>query len=314
MESVLPSTPSCCVPTSGSPTDPAAGSGDGRVRSPRSTPTGLISIEGAEFTMGSIDSVAIPGDHEAPLRRVRVESFEIGATAVTNADFGRFAAATGYVTVAERLGSSAVFHLHATRALADGTGSRDPDLSWWVHVEGASWRHPDGPASDLAGRFGHPVTHISWHDANEYCSWSGARLPTEAEWEYAARGGTDRQLFWWGDELEAGHTHHCNVFQGVFPTDDSAADGYSGTAPARSFEPNRFGLYNPIGNVWEWCGDRFDASACCGDDDPTAARVLKGGSFLCHASYCNRYRLGARTRQHPHATASNVGFRIARST
>ena len=188
---------------------------------------------------------------------------------------------------------------------------------WWRQVYGANWRHPAGPASGIDRLADHPVTHVSWNDAQAFCSWSGTRLPTEAEWEYAARGGRPGSVFPWGDELEPGGEHRMNVFQGTFPADNTLEDGYAGTAPVDSFAPNDFGLYNTTGNVWEWCADWFDPAYYASSDgrDPTGPegthRVMRGGSYLCHASYCRRYRVAARSANTPDSSTGNLGFRVA---
>jgi sulfatase modifying factor 1 len=174
---------------------------------------------------------------------------------------------------------------------------------WWCGVRGAYWRAPEGPASDLDGRWDHPVVHVSWDDALAYCRWAGRRLPTEAEWEYAARGGLDQARFPWGDELTPGCEHRCNIWQGRFPVRDTAEDGYSGTAPVDAYRPNGYGLFNVSGNVWEWCADWFDGSR--------SQRAMRGGSYLCHESYCNRYRVAARTANTPDSATGNLGFRCA---
>ena len=189
---------------------------------------------------------------------------------------------------------------------------------WWRQVYGADWRHPDGPQSDLSGRADHPVVHVSWRDAQAFCAWSGTRLPTEAEWEFAARGGLVQQHFPWGSELEPGGAHRMNVFQGQFPSDDTAADGYAGTAPVHAFPPNGHGLYNMTGNVWEWCADWFDPGYYGhgpvedpGGPTAGAGRVMRGGSYLCHASHCNRYRVDSRSASEPDSSTGNLGFRVA---
>ncbi len=183
---------------------------------------------------------------------------------------------------------------------------------------GADWRHPEGPQSDVVGRPDHPVVHVSWHDAAAYCAWSRTRLPTEAEWEVAARGGLVGQPFPWGDQLEPAGVHKMNVFQGEFPGGNTAADGFVGTAPVDAFEPNGYGLSNMCGNVWEWCSDWLDVDfyASSPRQDPTgpaagSARVQRGGSYLCHASYCRRYRVSARFGSSPDSSTGNVGFRVA---
>ncbi len=271
--------------------------------------------------MGSNDTT-FPADGEGPVRVVRVEPFTIDRFALTNVRFAAFVAASGYRTDAERLGWSFVFELFLpakhppTRAVAAAP--------WWRVVPGASWSHPEGQGSNLAGRWDHPVVHLSWHDAAAFAAWAGGRLPTEAEWEYAARGGLVQLTFPWGNRLHDGGRHHCNVWQGTFPTRDRGLDGYAGTAPVNSFQPNDFGLYNVVGNVWEWTSDAWSAGdfaaeerrsdvAARNPDDATSVdeRVMKGGSHLCHASYCNRYRLGARSRSTADSSTGHVGVRVA---
>jgi len=277
----------------------------------------MITLPGGEFTMGSEDELAYPDDGESPLRRFSVGGFEIDAEAVSNDRFEAFVAATGYRTDAERFGWSFVFagllpdDFEPTQGVAHAP--------WWRRVEGANWHHPEGPASSLEGRGDHPVVHVSWNDASAFCSWSGTRLPTEAEWEYAARGGLERKPYPWGDELEPGGRHMMNVWQGEFPAENTLADGYYGTAPVGSYEPNGFGLRNMTGNVWEWVADRFDPAFRAQDAErdpegpPTGThRVQKGGSYLCHATYCRRYRVAARQANTPDGSAGNLGFRCTR--
>ena len=261
---------------------------------------GMVALEGGEFLMGSEDHWAYPGDGEGPVRPVRVDPFWIDKCAVTNADFERFVEDTGYESEAERFGWSFVFggllpdDFPATRAVAQAP--------WWRQVEGSDWRHPEGPQADVADRTDHPVLHVTWNDARAYCEWAGKRLPTEAEWEYAARGGLEGQPFPWGDELEPGGAHRMNVWQGTFPSENTLADGFYGTCPVDAFEPNGYGLHNMTGHVWEWCADRFGQTH----------RTTRGGSYLCHASYCRRYRTSARMATTPDSSTGNTGFRCAR--
>jgi sulfatase modifying factor 1 len=275
---------------------------------------GMVLLEEGPFLLGSEDRLAYPSDGEGPVREVELGPFWIDARAVSNADFAGFVEATEYVTEAERFGWSFVFagflpdDFPPTRAVAQAP--------WWRQVEGADWRHPDGPQSDLGGRMDHPVVHVSWNDAQSYCAWTGKRLPTEAEWELAARGGLEGKAFPWGDELEPDGEHRMNVWQGSFPDGNTGADGYAGTCPVDAFAPNGYGLYNSTGNVWEWTSDWLHPTFRQRDRrrDPQGPqfgthRVQKGGSYLCHHSYCRRYRVAARQGNTPDSSTGNLGFR-----
>lgn len=277
---------------------------------------GLVDLDGGTFRMGTDDPNGFPEDGEGPVRPVRVSPFRMGRYAVTNRLFGAFVDATGYVTEAERFGWSFVFHLLVPKRGATVRGSSSA-AQWWLGVDGASWRHPEGPGSSVEDRPDHPTVHVSWHDATAFCAWSGTRLPTEAEWEYAARGGLDQKRYAWGDELMPNGKHRCNIWQGAFPERNSRADGYLSTAPVDAYEPNDFGLYNVSGNVWEWCSDWWNAGPhpTHGVLDPAGpesgeAKVMRGGSYLCHKSYCTRYRVGARSANTPESSTGNMGFRV----
>ena len=276
----------------------------------------LLPLDGGVFAMGSADRWAYPDDGEGPVTEVEVSAFSIGAYAVSNDDFSSFVEETGYITDAERFGWSFVF----AGLLPDDFPPTEGVVHapWWRKVEGAAWRHPEGPHSSIAERLDHPVVHVSWDDASAYCAWSGTRLPHEAEWEFAGRGGLAGKAFPWGDELEPDGEHRMNVWQGDFPGRNTGADGFVGTAPVDSFPPNGYGIHNMTGNVWEWTGDWFHPTFRERDRrrDPAGppngtSRVQKGGSYLCHHSYCRRYRVAARQGSTPDSSSGNVGFRCA---
>jgi formylglycine-generating enzyme len=277
----------------------------------------MVRVEGGEFLMGTEDPYGFAADGEGPVRAVTLKPFWIDAYAVANARFAAFVEATGYITDAERYGWSFVFggllpdDFEPTRGAAQAP--------WWRQVFGANWRHPEGPHSSIDDRMNHPVVHVSWSDAASYCSWLGMRLPTEAEWEYAARGGLEQKRYAWGDELTPDGEWRCNIWQGTYPSHNTLEDGYLGTAPVTSFPPNGFGLYNASGNVWEWCSDWFDTTFHINGPrkDPTGppsgqAKVMRGGSYLCHHSYCNRYRVAARSSNTPDSSTGNMGFRCVK--
>jgi len=278
---------------------------------------GLVSLPGGTFVMGTDSDEGFRDDGEGPSRTVSLGPFRIARTAVPNREFAAFVRATQYVTEAERFGSSFVFHLQVPVAVRARIRQVPVGLPWWLPVEGACWQRPEGPGSHIHERPDHPVVHVSWHDAKAYCAWSGQRLPTEAEWEYAARGGLQEMRYPWGDELEPKGQRKCNIWHGHFP-DAPEAGTRPGPMPVTAFEPNGYGLYNVSGNVWEWCEDWFSpdyhaATSKVGPlyATPTGSRSLRGGSFLCHDSYCNRYRLAARNSNTPSTSSSNTGFRVA---
>jgi len=305
---------SCCSPTlehadrhRPRPIDP----GSGRT----ALPVEQCQVPGGRFLMGDNLGDGNPADGEVPVHEVHVDPITIDATTVTNAAFAEFVDATGYVTDAESHGFSAVFRLALAAPASDVMGPA-AGTPWWLGVHGAAWRNPGGRLSDLAGLDEHPVVHVSWNDAAAYCTWSGRRLPTEAEWEFASRGGVTGARFPWGDELMADGMWRANIWQGDFPVSNSAEDGWATTAPVRSFAPNRYGLWQTVGNVWEWCADWFDPAyyRIAPNENPPgpprgATRVLRGGSYLCHDSYCNRYRNAARSSNTPDSSMGNTGFR-----
>jgi sulfatase modifying factor 1 len=281
---------------------------------------GMIKLDGGSFLMGTDYEEGWPDDGEGPVREVVINPFWISETQVTNQQFSQFIDATSYRTEAERYGWSFVFHLLLPpRTRQKLMRDRVVGIEWWCKVDHAWWRMPEGRGSNIKRRMDHPVTHISWSDAIAYCEWAEKRLPTEAEWEYAARGGHEQRIFPWGDDLEPDGKHMANVFQGNFPFHDTGADGYKGTCPVKAFPANDFEIYGVIGNVWEWNHDWFHPSHHieASKDNPKGPeqgenKLMKGGSFLCHDSYCNRYRIGARTSNSADSSTSNIGFRCVR--
>lgn len=281
----------------------------------------MIQLPGGSFLMGTDYEEAFPDDGEGPVREVTLSPFWIDRYPVTNQLFQQFVDDTKYVTEAERFGWSFVFWAHIPKDrfhdVVEDTVAAAP---WWCKVSGAAWKSPEGPGSHIDSRARHPVVHVSWNDAVHFCEWAGTRLPTEAEWEYAARGGLVQKLYPWGDKLRPEGKHLCNIWQGEFPRKDTGDDGFTGTNPVDAFPPNGFGLYSITGNTWEWCADWFHTTfhATAGRVNPQGppsgqARVMKGGSFLCHKSYCNRYRVAARSSNTPDSSTSHMSFRCARN-
>ncbi|MDH5518903.1 MAG: formylglycine-generating enzyme family protein [Acidimicrobiia bacterium] len=301
----------------------------------------MVEVPAGTFAMGSDRHYP----EEAPVHRVGVDSFLMSRTTVTNEQFSAFVDATGYVTVAERPLDPADFPGAPVENLVAGslvfTMTNGPvDLrhlsQWWTWTPGANWRHPEGPSSSVDDRLDHPVVHIAFEDAEAYATWDGTELPTEAEWEYAARGGLESKAFVWGDEAVPDNRYLANFWQGDFPWRNSKADGFAGTAPVGSFPPNAYGLLDMAGNVWEWTtdwyADRHDADLdkpCCVPTNPRGPsieasfdpvqpqfriprKVIKGGSFLCADNYCRRYRPAARRPQMIDTGMSHIGFRTVR--
>ena len=299
-------------------------------------PAGMAWIPAGRFWMGTNHM-----EDAQPVHQVEVKGFWIDQTDVTNEEFARFVQATGYVTIAERPLDPKEFPTLAPEDLAPGSVvftpppgpiSLENPLAWWRFVRGANWRHPNGPGSDLRNKENYPVVQIAWSDAEAYAKWAGKRLPTEAEWEFAARGGRDRQTYPWGNELNPKGKWMANTFQGHFPDKNTSADGYAGVAPVASFPPNDFGLYDMSGNVWQWVSDwyRPDYYAQLGREevasnpqgpsdsfDPqepgVTKRVQKGGSYLCTDQYCERYMPGARGKGDPDTGTNHLGFRCVRA-
>ena len=314
---------------------------------PGPLPAGMVWIPGGEFSMGSaVESEALCGlpgvtRDAQPIHRVYVDGFYMDATEVTNRQFAEFVEATGYVTIAERTPTQEEFPDAPPENLVAGstvfTPTSEPvplddHFQWWRYQHGASWRHPEGPASDIAGRESYPVIQVAYDDAAAYAKWAGKRLPTEAEWEFAARGGLAGKLYAWGDELKPGGAFMVNIYQGRFPVKDEGQDGFAGIAPVAHFPPNRYGLYDVAGNVWEWVSDWYrpdtyaslarggvarnpqGPSAPFDPAEPTEKkRVHRGGSFLCTDQYCTRYMVGTRGRGEVTTASNHLGFRCVKS-
>lgn len=275
----------------------------------------MVYIPGEEFLMGTNSKEGFLADGEGPVRRIKVKPFLMDSYAVTNAEFKEFVNATGYITETEQFGWSYVFYGFLSQKLAR-QAQPIANTPWWRAVKGAFWYQPEGPDSTIDQRLDHPVVHVTWNDALAYCKWAGKRLPTEAEWEFAARGGLEQKRYPWGDELTPNGEHYCNIWQGQFPVKNTKEDGYEGTAPAKSFPPNGYGLYNVSGNAWEWCSDWFsnnihERGGRTNPQGPSKGerKVMRGGSHMCHESYCNRYRVAARTSNTPDSSGGHLGFR-----
>ncbi|XP_061114600.1 formylglycine-generating enzyme isoform X2 [Conger conger] len=264
-------------------------------------PDKMVLIPAGEFLMGT-DNPEIPQDGEGPQRRVHLEQFYMDIHEVSNQEFQKFVNATSYVTEVQ-----GPWMQNGLRKVAAAP--------WWLPVKGADWRHPEGPDSTITDRLDHPVLHVSWSDADAYCTWAGKRLPTEAEWEYACRGGLDNRLFPWGNKLHPKGQHYANLWQGEFPSQNTGEDGYTQTSPVMSFPANGYGLYNMVGNAWEWTSDWWIVHHTSDElhnpkgPETGTDRVKKGGSYMCHKSYCYRYRCAARSQNTPDSSASNLGFR-----
>jgi formylglycine-generating enzyme len=276
----------------------------------------MVKLDGGRFLMGTESGEAFPADGEGPVRELTLDPFFIDAHPVSTEQFREFVRTTGYRTESERFGWSFVFHAQVSQSLVSG---RALGTEWWCKVDGADWAHPEGPDSNVDSRLGYPVLHVTWNDAHAYARWAGKRLPTEAEWEYAARGGLEQKIYPWGDELTPGGQHLCNVWQGEFPHRDTGEDGFTVVGPADAFPSNGYGLFGITGNAWEWCNDWFHPAyhITAAQVNPVGppegvAKVMKGGSYLCHRSYCNRYRVAARTSNTPDSATTNMSFRCVR--
>ena len=284
----------------------------------------MVKIPSGVYKIGTNGSNGFSSDKEGPQVEIALEAFEIDVTTVTNASFKELTEATGYQTEAEVFGWSYVFHYFLTME-EKLQATEMPGLNWWLAVEGANWRHPEGPNSTILERMAHPVVHVSRNDALAYCEWSGTRLPTEAEWEVAAKSGTSYEKYPWGENFLVENTHQCNIWQGDFPLTNTLDDGFASTAPATYYEPNGYGIYQMIGNVWEWClnPQGIDLDEFKIKDSTYFNRhfnqisqdsfAIRGGSFLCHESYCKRYRIAARNGNTGDSSSNNMGFRTVRS-
>ena len=310
----------CCIPSKQRAESLAASriAAQGRERIFRGSIAEMQLLAGGEFLMGTDFSGGFPADGEGPVRKVRLNSFYIDIYPVRNREFARFVEATNYVTESEQFGWSFVFEGDLPES-ADRELQAVSGAEWWKKIEGADWRHPEGPRSNVNARADYPVVQVSWNDAAAYARWAGKRLPTEAEWEYAARGGLEQKLYPWGDDLTPDGRHLCNIWQGRFPQENTLEDGFASVCPVDAFPPNGFGLYSMTGNTWEWCNDWFDARfhEFATRNNPAGpptgtGRVVKGGSYLCHRSYCNRYRVAARSSNTPDSATTNMSFRCVR--
>lgn len=283
----------------------------------------MIEIPKGNYQIGTDDQEGFPGDLERPATRIELDSFLIDSTTVTNREFLEFVRETSYVTESEKFGWSFVFHYFLDEE-KKSQSKEVPGLITWYAVPGADWRHPEGKGSTIDDRMDHPVVHVSRNDALAYCEWAGKRLPSEAEWEVAAKGGTDREKYPWGKELLKDDQHHCNIWQGDFPKENTLEDGYANTAPVKTYEANGYGCYQMIGNVWEWCAnpakitlDHFKEKSGPEfwkeyNEVDDKAYAIKGGSFLCHKSYCKRYRIAARNGNTGMSASNNLGFRCVK--
>ena len=282
-----------------------------------------VKIPGGQYSIGTDAMDGFPKDKEGPKITIELPSYFIQTTTVTNENFQEFIRETGFITEAEKFGWSYVFHYFLSEE-DKIKAPKVPGLNWWFAVEGADWQHPEGPNSTIIDRMDHPVVHVSRNDCLAYCKWEGSRLPTEAEWEVAAKGGTESERYPWGPELLKDNDWQCNIWQGNFPLDNTLEDGFSHTAPVKTYEPNGYGLYQVIGNIWEWClnpqgielaefhskksSDFFSLHSTY----DSGAFAIRGGSFLCHESYCKRYRIAARNGNTGDSSSNNMGFRTVK--
>jgi len=264
---------------------------------------GMLKVPGGFYKIGT-DNQIIPADREGPAKLVELPDFFMDVHEVSNAEFNLFVEETQYTTEAETFGNSFVADYYVSEEVKATISQAVAAAPWWLPVEGASWRNPEGPGSTLDGRSDHPVVHVSWNDAQAYCRWAGKRLPSEAEWETGCRAGKQDRLYSWGNKWQPGGKHRANTWQGEFPTSNTAEDGFEGTCPVTAFPPTALGHLNMLGNVWEWVEDWWVEGV-------EEEKTKKGGSFMCHKSYCYRYRCAARSQNTPDSSAHNLGFRCA---
>ena len=313
---------------------------------PANIPENMVWIPGGEFSMGGVNPVGMgDGGHEKmqdarPVHRVEVDGFFMDAHEVTNEEFEKFVKATGYVTVAEKKPTKEEFPTAPEENLVAGSVvftppaqavSLDNMYQWWSYVKGADWRHPFGPGSTLQGKEKFPVVQVCWEDAQAYAKWAGKRLPTEAEWEFAARGGKPGALYTWGNQFKPDGKWMANIFEGKFPVKDDGQDGFVGVAPVKQFPANAYGLYDMAGNVWEWCADWYRADYYAqlsgqgvannpkgpetpyDPEEPTEKKkIQRGGSFLCTDQYCTRYMVGTRGKGEYRSASNHIGFRCVK--
>jgi len=307
----------CCIPTRNGGCKPPAKPLASCVEDDNGDVVNRVDIPGGQALVGTNNPI-IRMDEEGPLKRTKISPFKMDEAQVTNARFRRFVEATGYITDAERIGNSFVFFPLLPKGAAPTRGVAQ--APWWRKVDGACWHRPYGPESDRTPEEDHPVVHVTWHDARAFAEWAGGRLPTEAEWEHAARGGLGDVRFPWGDrEPDDEAFFPCNIWQGLFPNQNLERDGYFATAPAKSFEPNGYGLFNMVGNVWDYSVQPFKIrslrkTARRINAEKRGFKLTKGGSFLCHSSYCYRYRIAARTGTTPDSSTSHQSLRLVYST
>jgi len=310
-------------------------------------PDGMVWIPGGEFSMGSLNPVGMDAggdkdmDDARPVHRVYVDGFYMDASEVTNAQFAKFVKATGYITTAEHKPDAADFPGVPAEQLIAGSAVFTPPnqpvplnnyLLWWRYIGGADWRHPEGPQSSIDGKDNYPVVQVSWDDAAAYAKWAGKRLPAEAEWEFAARGGKAGNLYPWGNQLKPSDKWMANIFEGSFPNNDKGADGFAGIAPVKQYPASDYGLYDIAGNVWEWCADWYrpdyyarlakqnsvaknpgGPTSSFDPDEPNARKkVQRGGSFLCTDQYCTRYMVGSRGKGEISSGSNHIGFRCVK--